>query len=172
MYILTQLNKCLSKVPQTLCKCIHTTSTLTTFWERDVKSGYGEKGEKLSTTEMIREGLKELKGEIKLWKEEMKETFEFDPVMVFRPGETDVVWKFSGEDSLKDWVATSDKDNNEGYSSCSLSINKQGKGLFSGELVTRVPKDGRIKRAGYCNIRTLTARVSFIRYYNSIEILL
>lgn len=142
------------------CSKFHKTSVNNTFWERDEKGGYKSNLQKPSTTKMIREGLKELKQEIKLWSEEVKEHFESDPVMVFRPGETDIIWKFGNQESLNNWIVTSDKDHNEGYSNCSLTLNKHGKGLFSGELVTKVPVDGRIKRAGYCNITTIRARVN------------
>lgn len=31
-----------------------------------------------------------------MWTEEMKDKLESDPILVYRPGETDIVWKFSG----------------------------------------------------------------------------
>lgn len=74
---------------------IHTTAVNATFWEREKGSGYYKKP-KLSK-EMILDGFKELKKEIKVWTEEVKEKFDTDPLMAFRPGETDIVWKFSGE---------------------------------------------------------------------------
>lgn len=141
-------------------KVFHTNSVLYTFWEKDDKGGYQDTRTPLSMKERMREGLKELKYEIALWSKEIKEDFESDPLMIFRPGETDVVWKFVNEASLKDWIVTADSDHSEGYSKCSLILSKNKKGLFSGELSTTVPKDGRIKRSGYCNIKTLRARVS------------
>lgn len=99
-------------------------------------------------------------------------------------GETDIVWEFNSAEALDQWVLTSDKDHNEGYSSCSLTMNNYSKGVFSGmylliylfplkksvvlltilgELNTRVPKDGNIKRSGYCNMRSIRARKSFKR---------
>lgn len=73
---------------------IHTSAVRATFWEREKKAGYTTKP-KLSKA-MILEGLQELKKEIKVWTEEVKEKFDTDPLMAFRPGETDIVWKFSG----------------------------------------------------------------------------
>lgn len=75
---------------------IHTTAVKATFWEREKKSGYGKKYPIISKT-LVLEGLKELKSEIKMWKDEMQEKLEGDPIMVYRPGEIDVAWKFSGE---------------------------------------------------------------------------
>lgn len=141
---------------------VHTTRVCNTFWERDEKGGYGKKTKTLPNIQMIRDGFKELKKEVALWKEEVKEHFESDPIVLFRPGETDVKWKFGDPESLNQWVATSDSDHNEGYSSCSLTLNKYGKGLFSGTLSTVVPKDGRVRRSGYCNIKTMRARVLFL----------
>lgn len=73
---------------------IHTTAVKSTFWEREKKSGYAKKYP--VTKQMILDGLKEMKDEIQMWKEEVKEKFESDPIMVFRPGEIDIAWKFSG----------------------------------------------------------------------------
>ncbi|XP_056642184.1 complex I intermediate-associated protein 30, mitochondrial [Diorhabda sublineata] len=141
----------------------HVSPILKTFWERDDKGGYRD-GKKLPPLkDRLREGLKELKGEIKLWTEEVKERFENDPILIFRPGEVDVKWRFGDEESLKKWNVTCDSDNGEGYSSASLSLTPQGKALFAGNLSMRVPKDGRVKRAGYCNMRTHRIRKSFKR---------
>ncbi|KAF2894978.1 hypothetical protein ILUMI_11211 [Ignelater luminosus] len=159
--LVRHINK--NKINTKCIKYLKTSASLDAFWERDPKGGYIDTREKPSKTQIVREGLKELKTEIALWSQEVKEHFEFDPNMIFRPGETDIVWQFGSQDSLNEWVVTSDKDHNEGYSSCSLALNKHGKGLFAGELSTRVPKDGRIKRAGYCNIKTIRARKSFKR---------
>lgn len=139
-----------------------TRSTNGLFYERDPKGGY-KSTEKVSRTTLVRQGLKELKGEIALWTQEMKEKLEMDPIFIHRPGETDVVWKFNTQENLDKWIITSDKDHGEGYSSCSLETSPNGKGVFSGELITRVPKDGRIQRAGYCNMRSQRARKSFKR---------
>lgn len=75
---------------------IHTTAVNTTFWEREKKSGYGKKYPAIPNKVMILEGLKELKSEIQLWTEEMKEKFEDDPLIAYRPGEIDMAWMFSG----------------------------------------------------------------------------
>lgn len=74
----------------------HTTAVNTTFWEREKKSGYTKKQPILPSKTMILEGLQELKKEINIWKEEVKEKFEGDPILVYRPGEVDLAWKFSG----------------------------------------------------------------------------
>jgi hypothetical protein len=57
------------------------------FWERDHKGGYLRDRPKHATTQLIRDGLKELKGEIKLWKDEVTEHFQDDPILAYRPGE-------------------------------------------------------------------------------------
>lgn len=75
---------------------IHTTAVNSTFWEREKKSGYGKKYSVIPTKSMILDGLKELKSEIQLWRDEVQEKFESDPILVFRPGEIDIAWKFSG----------------------------------------------------------------------------
>ncbi|KAK7789067.1 hypothetical protein R5R35_002564 [Gryllus longicercus] len=132
------------------------------FWEKDIKSGYGSK-EKHSRIQMIRDGLQELRNEIGLWKDEITEKLHCDPIVCYRPGEVDVMWKFDNPESLSRWVATSDCDHGEGFSNCNLSITSGKKCLFSGTLNTTVPKDGRIKKAGYCNMCCHRARKSFKR---------
>lgn len=74
-------------------------------------------------------------------------------------GETDVVWDFNYPDELAKWVATSDSDHNEGQSKCTLETSPAGRGLFSGTVQSTVPLNGKIKRAGYCNIKSIRARV-------------
>lgn len=74
-------------------------------------------------------------------------------------GEIDTVFEFGRQDDINKFVVTSDSDHNEGYSQCSLKINQSGYGLFSGVLDSTVPKQGRISRAGYCNITSLRVKV-------------
>ncbi|XP_023026100.2 complex I intermediate-associated protein 30 [Leptinotarsa decemlineata] len=142
---------------------IATSPSLHAFWDRDEKSGYRDNRKYPPFKERMRDGLKILKSEIALWKEEMKERFEFDPILIFRAGEVDVVWRFGNEESLAKWINTDDRDNNEGYSKSSFTLTKEGKALFSGVTDMRVPKDGKAKRAGYCNIKTIRAKRSFQR---------
>jgi NADH dehydrogenase [ubiquinone] 1 alpha subcomplex assembly factor 1 len=80
---------------QNVFRTIHTTSVNTTFWEKEKKSGYGKKYPYFSK-QMMLDGFKQLGEEIKLWKEEMKEKIESDPLIVARPGETDIAWRFTG----------------------------------------------------------------------------
>ncbi|KAJ8963838.1 hypothetical protein NQ314_005353 [Rhamnusium bicolor] len=128
------------------------------FGKGDDKGGYKDNRTLPSLKERMRDGLKELKHEIALWSNEVKERFESDPLLVFRPGEVDVIWQFKNAESLKKWIVTNDSDNNEGFSKSSLVLGNHEKALFSGQLSLKVPKDGRIKRTGYCNMRTIRAR--------------
>lgn len=145
-------------------RCFRTSACLKEyFWEKDDKGGYDTKIPPLPFRQRMRHGLVELKKEIALWKSEVKEKFEGDPLLVYRPGEVDIAWKFEGDKSLEKWIVTSDKDHNEGFSHCELTTSKTGKALFSGEIVARTPIDGRVKRSGYCNIKSERARKSFKR---------
>lgn len=75
-------------------------------------------------------------------------------------GETDLLWCFNETNELNKFVTTCDSDHNEGYSSCAFDMSPAGRGLFHGYLDTRTPKDGRIKKSGYCAIRSKRVRVS------------
>uniref|UniRef100_A0A1B6C9Z5 NADH:ubiquinone oxidoreductase intermediate-associated protein 30 domain-containing protein n=2 Tax=Clastoptera arizonana TaxID=38151 RepID=A0A1B6C9Z5_9HEMI len=142
---------------------LHTTNARLTFWERDPKGGYNKEKPKPSTKQLIRDGLGQIKKEIQLWKDEIIEKYEADPLLVLNPGEIEKKWTFSDNNDLEHWIVTSDKDHAEGSSACSLEINSQGKGIFSGVLSTEVPQDGKIKRSGYCNMRTIRHKKSFQR---------
>lgn len=145
------------KVPVT---CVHTTPACLTFWEREKKSGYKTALPLPSKKNLILDGLKELKHEINMWKDEMKEKLESDPILVFRPGETDVIFDFKDKTSIDKWVVTTDMDHNEGKSTAVLELSSSGAGLFHGNVNSEHIKDGRIKRTGYANIRTKRVRVS------------
>lgn len=144
-------------------KKFHTTPVQTTFWERDRKSGYNKFTKEPTKKQLILDGLKELRGEIELWTEEIKEKLESDPILVFRPGETDVVFTFNNPEKLNKWVVTTDSDHNEGKSEAKLEISNCGAGLFHGHIDSQFLHDGKIKRTGYANIRTIRARKSFKR---------
>lgn len=70
-----------------IMKKIHTSCVMKEFHEYDKRSGY-DTGYEIAPTriERIRLGLKQLKKEIILWKEELKESIECDPVFECRPG--------------------------------------------------------------------------------------
>nr|CAG4638569.1 EOG090X091L [Cyclestheria hislopi] len=139
-----------------------------TFYEHHPKGGYQSK-EKVPTRTLIRQGLRELREEIKLWSSEWKERLECDPVIVPpAPGEVDILWDFKNNPDFDKWVVTSDSDHKEGYSTCSLNLSPAGNALFSGNLSIQPVKDGKTKRAGYCNMKSIRPMKSFKRdtYYD------
>lgn len=64
---------------------IHSSAITNNFWEL-TKRGRYHKEINVPKTKLIKDGLKELKGEVYKWKEEVKDVFEGDPLFVFRPG--------------------------------------------------------------------------------------
>ncbi|XP_045581044.1 complex I intermediate-associated protein 30, mitochondrial [Procambarus clarkii] len=144
-----------------ISRSISTAGAQKLFWEREPKGGYGRKI-KYNHKELIRDGLRDMRSEITKWKEELQEQIENDPIIV-RPGDMDKILVLDSEESLNHWIVTCDSDHCEGYSSASLSVSPTGHGLFSGHISTQVPKDGKTKRAGYCNMRTIRPRKSFRR---------
>lgn len=110
-----------------------------------------------------------LKLELKLWKEQLtllkNEVFNFKgPILLYRRGEVDVVWRFSEDPKcLENWIVTADSDCEDGYSTCKLELSPHGTGIFSGNLDTRLPETGENTHAGFCNIRTVNAMKSFYR---------
>ncbi|CAG9789216.1 unnamed protein product [Diatraea saccharalis] len=132
------------------------------FWERDRKGGY-DTSHKISLLDHLKNGFKEITIESKLLGKEIKALIETDPLLVARPGEIDLLWCFNEPNVLDKFVTTSDSDHNQGYSTCSLEMSSAGRALFHGNLDMRVPKDGRIKKAGYAAMRSQRIRKSFKR---------
>lgn len=71
------------------------------------------------------------------------------------------MWQFQEQPDFDTWKVTSDSDHNEGQSFSKFEMSAAGHGLFSGNVQSKVPLDGRIKRAGYCNLQSPRARVIF-----------
>ncbi|GBP65935.1 Complex I intermediate-associated protein 30, mitochondrial [Eumeta japonica] len=112
----------------------------------------------------MRLGFGQLKGELALFWQEMKDLWEQDPCLIARPGETDLIWCFNNSTVLDNFVTTCDSDHNEGFSKCSLEMSPAGRALFHGYLDVRVPKDGKVKRAGYCSFRSKRVRIPFSKF--------
>lgn len=145
-------------------KTINTTAVNHLFYEKSKKGDYEQhSASKVSKKQHILNGLKQLKDEIKLWQEEVKEHLKMDPILIYRPGEVDIAFRFNNKESLEKWVVSSDSDHNQGFSTAAFEPSPAGYGLFHGNVRSDVPKDGRVKRAGYCNVKSLRARKSFQR---------
>jgi len=134
-------------------RMLHVTSSDRNFWEPDIKSGYSNKKE-VPTKEQVKQGLKLMKGELSKFKEEAVCTLRCDSVAPLQHGDYEVVWKFDSQSAINDWIVTCDKDHNEGQSTAQFVLGANRNGIFKGNLDTTVPKDGIIKNAGYCNIRS------------------
>lgn len=80
------LNRTLNKsLNLKYCVPIQCVSQRWLFWEKDRKGGY-DTSEKVSTLEHLKKGFKELKYELVLWRQEMKELIQTDPLLIARPG--------------------------------------------------------------------------------------
>lgn len=155
------ISRRISRKNESTIQPFSTTSVKHLFWERDPKGGYGSQI-KQSKKELVQEGLKELREELMKWQDEVKEKFDADPIFV-RPGDVDKIWDFRSTSSIENWKVTCDSDHGEGYSSGSFTLSPTGHGLFHGNINTKVPKDGVVKKAGYCNITSPKPRKSFKR---------
>ncbi|CAN8025578.1 hypothetical protein HPB47_021937 [Ixodes persulcatus] len=136
----------------------------TCFYKSSRKEGYERPAPPNTTPYAVRfrEGLRELKTEFGILKEEMLQTLRCDPKYYFH-GDTEVLWKFDSAKAVGDWIVTADRDNDEGFSTADFSLGPGMTGVFSGHLDTRPPKDGRVLHTGYCNIRSPRAMRSFGR---------
>lgn len=144
----------------------HTSSINRGFWEKEKKSGYSKR-ETIkfpNKKELIVEGFKELKSEIALWKEEVSEKLRMDPIVVYRPGEVDIVYDFQENKDIEKWVISADSDHNEGKSKANLQLTNAESALFHGFVDSEFLKDGKIKRTGYANMRTLRVKVKEIYF--------
>lgn len=80
--------------------------------------------------------------------------------------EPEIVWKFN-ETTINNWTVSCDSDHGEGLSSGKLSVSTLGHGMFSGVLNTHLPKDGKMKRTGYCNLRSHRHTVGIFVFFLS-----
>lgn len=143
---------------------IFTSPVTQLFHEKSKKDKYEkDPTENVPKKKLILDGLKLLKDEIKLWREEMTEKLKMDPILITRPGEVDIAFKFTEDKDFNRWVISADSDHNEGFSSAKLEKSNAGYGLFNGFVTSTVPKDGRVKRAGYCNMKSTPEKKSFQR---------
>ncbi|KAL8601549.1 hypothetical protein ACOMHN_003815 [Nucella lapillus] len=132
-------------------------------WEKDRKSGY-RKPIDVPKTKLVKDGAKMIRSEMALWCEETKEKFIADQnVCDIEHGDYEYMWKFHDQESVEAWKVTTDHDNNEGFSKAHFTFTKNETGLFHGYLSQKIPKDGIVKRTGYCNIRSPTKFLSFKR---------
>ncbi|XP_064623044.1 complex I intermediate-associated protein 30, mitochondrial-like [Lineus longissimus] len=132
------------------------------FWEPDKKGGY-ETEIKRPVKKMVKDGLGELAKEIKLFGVEMKDKFELDQIYFVHHMDYAYFAKFDNQERINSWVVSCDKDHNEGKSEADFVLSKDNNGLFHGRINTEVPKDGKIKKAGYVNMRSPRRMKSFKR---------
>jgi NADH dehydrogenase [ubiquinone] 1 alpha subcomplex assembly factor 1 len=129
-------------------------------WEKDKKSGYRQPID-VPKTKMIKDGVKMIGSEMGVWVDEMKEKLHMDiNVFDIKHNDYETVWRFNEQRNINEWLVTTDCDNSEGFSTASFTYTKNNTGLFHGHLSQQVPKDGVVKRTGYCNIRSPTKFVS------------
>lgn len=146
------------------------TATKINLFDIDKKSGYNVGGSK-STKDVVVHTMNSMKDEMKLYKGEVEDRLNLRHLDRWHHhhGSYEYMWKFAGEESLKDWVVTSDHDNLQGKSSVNLTLSKNNKALFHGHLCQEIPKDGVSKNAGYCNIRSPSKFVSITQWSNYAE---
>jgi len=109
---------------------------------------------KYSFYEYWQEGIKMVGPEMSKFKEEVINTLQCDNWKGIQHGDYELLWKFDNKELISSWIATADQDNNQGHSTAEFVITPNNRGLFRGCIDTTVPKDGVIKRTGYCNIRS------------------
>ena len=115
-------------------------------------------------TEMVKEGYGMLREELDKMREEWKKVIYMDHLFAMNHGDYEVVWKFDNKEVMRNWVVTTDKDNNEGKSQAEFILGPEKTAVFRGYVNTDVPKDGVVKAAGYCNIKSAPNMVSATIY--------
>ena len=125
--------------------------------------------EEYSLYEHWRDGMKMVGGEISKFKEEVVCKLSCDNWTELQHGDYELLWKFDNKEMISSWIVTADQDNSDGHSTAEFVITPSNHGLFQGRIDTTVPKDGVIKRTGYCNIRSPP---NFVRSYFCLEVCL
>lgn len=157
-------------LPSVICRSM--------FWQRDRHGpGYSvreRRGRALNEIEILKEGWSNAKEGVKLlpaelakWKEEkrldLKGNRVLDAVWDYPDGTFQKEFEFRGRDSLSNWVVSTDRDWGEGFSKAELTLSKNNMALFQGHLCTDLPIEGKIKKAGYANIKSPPKQRSFAR---------
>lgn len=138
------------------------------FWEDDEKAGYCNNPQAPKyNVEFFKDVFRSVGPEMVKYKNELIEQTEMDPVSEFFPKEIYRVLTFKPED-IALWTVSCDRDHGEGFSRVKFKPTSRGTAIFSGELSTEKPKDGRVSNAGYCNICTPALEKAFYRrdYYD------
>ena len=152
------------------------------FYQADEKHGYHNLRKypdsmKEEVVEQIKEDLNRnpkkafkdafntVRNEIRLFAQEMKEADFVNSGLDALPpqGGRRKEWGFQSEEELGEWILTKDSDWGEGYSAAEFSLSPLGHAVWSGDLSTRVPADGRTQAAGYVNIASKKKKLSFAR---------
>uniref|UniRef100_A0A0B7BEJ1 NADH:ubiquinone oxidoreductase intermediate-associated protein 30 domain-containing protein n=1 Tax=Arion vulgaris TaxID=1028688 RepID=A0A0B7BEJ1_9EUPU len=104
--------------------------------------------------------------ETKKFAQEWKRAIVANPMLEANHGNYESVFRFDSKPAIDSWIVTADKDNQGGKSSASFVLSQNRTGLFRGNLCSDVPKDGKTKYSGYCNITYKVPMRSFARENN------
>ncbi|XP_071478667.1 complex I intermediate-associated protein 30, mitochondrial-like [Diadema antillarum] len=124
-------------------------------------SSTGSDGRDGQSTRRRESLLKYFNRNVKMWGEEMMTKLR-SPNLDTMFDQNRVLWHFRGPESVDDFSVQTDKDIG-GRSTAALSVSRNNKLLFHGNLCTEVPRDGETARSGYCAIRSKQVYGSFNR---------
>ncbi len=116
-------------------------------------------------TKRVKEGASLVIPESKKWIREVTQKYRADELLFSEHGDYENLWKFGNQEVLDSWVTTADRDHNEGQSTAEFVLGPGKQGIFRGNLSVDVPKDGKTKQSGYCNIRSPMNHVN--KLYNT-----
>ena len=126
-------------------------------WQEVPSGEYGQrnKAKRPSLIKQVVNGVKRLPDECVKWTEEFVYKSKFpDYDIHITHGDYDVLHKFDNFETIEEWTVTTDRSMMEGQSQAEFLLGPNKTGIFRGFLNTTVPKDGKTKAAGYCNIRS------------------
>jgi len=133
-----------------------------TFWERDKKAGYHDP-DRPSVWDFTKLGAQQVIPELKKYVREWSDRFQFQNIEFVSHGSYRLLAQLNDQTALNDWVLTADSDHLQGKSRASFYLNERNYAVFEGYIDTTVPKDGVVKRAGYCAVRSPVATKSLKR---------
>ncbi|XP_074765656.1 complex I intermediate-associated protein 30, mitochondrial [Athene noctua] len=119
----------------------------------------------------FKKGIDVLKTQLSMLKKETKDHLigpGGHPLSHYLLEQTRVLWEFRGQEDLKKWVISSDREIG-GKSEVFLKMGRNNQtALLYGTLNTEVPRDGETKYSGYCSMRAKPPLGSFARkkYYD------
>uniref|UniRef100_A0A0N5BAX5 CIA30 domain-containing protein n=1 Tax=Strongyloides papillosus TaxID=174720 RepID=A0A0N5BAX5_STREA len=123
--------------------------------------------------ELVNDGPKIIKEELSKFIHEASSSASIEKIQliedigILRHGDTKIEYQFKKESDMDKWGTGCDSDWGKGFSTCSFKLTDDNTAVFSGNLVTQIPRDGKVEKAGWASIKTIETNAFMKKKYLS-----